>query len=280
MRIFLIFLLFSSVAKAFTLNTNFNAGFSDNEIKYYVTSNSTCLNAGVSASELLSIAEDAAKKFWNTVPTSAMRLKKGGILTTTENLYLTGVLCVTDSVTSCDPATTIPKVNNIVIACNNETGKNFPNSNYYALSVPNHFSKKKIKGSVILINDSGNTQFDKLSRAEMVNILAHEFGHAVGLGHSKDEAALMFSRHFKSRNYLGQDDIDGISYLYPNKLHGCSGILGTIKNIDDQEGPWNFLALLVFSMLATMMALRLTKKFTSKDLATRQAIIRSGTTAP
>lgn len=261
-------LLFTMNAYAFTLNTNINANFDDSEVKIYVTSNSTCTNAGISGSELLSIAVDAANKFWNRVPSSYLRLKEGGTLSTSDTKFLSGILCVTDSDTSCDSATSVPKVNDIVIACNSDTTKNFTSASYYALTVPNNFSNKKIKGSVILVNDSANTQFNKLSREEMVNVIGHELGHAVGLGHTKDKAALMYYSEFFSRHRLGQDDVDGITYLYPNKLHGCSGIFGTINTIgnDDNLPPpaaLAFITQLIFGMLAIFGLLIFTKNITN-----------------
>lgn len=253
-------------AQAFTLNTNINANFDKEDVKFYVTSNSDCTNAGISKEELLSIATDAANKFWNKVPTSYLRLKEGGILSTTDSKFLSGVLCVADSDTACDSATSIPKVSDIVITCNSDTSKNFTSSSYYALTVPNNFKSKKIKGSVILINDSSNTQFNKLSREEMVNIIGHEMGHAVGLGHTKDKAALMYYSEFSSRHRLGQDDIDGITYLYPNKLHGCSGIFGTINSIDSDDitppGSFAFVTQFFLGILLIFGFLGLSKNIT------------------
>ena len=263
----LISFLFMAQANAFTLNTNINANFDSTEVKIYVTENSSCTNAGISKTELLSIAMDAANKFWNKVPTSYLRLKEGGILSTTDTKFLSGILCVVDSDTSCDAATSVPKVKDIVIACNTDTTKNFTSPGYYGLTVPNNFKSKKIKGSVILINDSAGSAFDQLSREEMVNVLGHEIGHAVGLGHTNDKAALMYHTEFSDRHRLGQDDIDGITYLYPNKLHGCSGIFGTINTIDHDNilpppGALSFLSQLVFGILAVFGLLIFTKNIT------------------
>lgn len=244
MKLLIGFLLLSLVnlSFAFTLNTNIDANFDKKEVKVYVTSNSTCTNAGVSAESLLDMAEDAAEKFWNRVPTSYLRIRRGGILQTTDSKFLTGKLCVTDSQAVCDSSTSIPAVDDIVIACNSNTTDNFKSSSYYALSIPNNFSSKKIKGSVIIINDSSNTVFNTLSRSEMVNIIGHEMGHAIGLGHTDDSAALMYHTEFSSRHRLGQDDIDGVTYLYPNKLNGltdCSGIFAGTINSDTNTPPNN-----------------------------------------
>lgn len=274
MRI-LFFLLISFNSYAFTLNTNVNAHFDKEEVKIYVTSNSSCTNAGVTNTQLLDMAAQAADKFWNKVSTSHLRIKKGGVLQTSDTKYLSGILCVTDSDTSCDPNTSVPKATDILIACNSDTTKNFPSASYYALTVPNNFSNKKITGSVILINDSANSTFSTLSSEEMVNVLGHELGHAVGLGHTSDKAALMYYSQFSQRHRLAQDDIDGISFLYPNKLHGCSSIFGTIAVISDDDstppnGTFTFLSQLVFGMLAVFSLLIFTKKITSITFFHRQ----------
>jgi len=226
---------------AFTLITNINANFDSDETSLYVTSNSTCTNAGVSAEELLSIAVDAADKFWNRVPSSYFKINKGGIFSTSDAKFTSGILCVQDSESSCDSSTSVPAVTDIVIACNSDTSTNFTSDSIVAITVPNNFSSKKIAGSVILINDA-HSSFANLSRSEKVNVLGHEIGHAIGLGHSPDDAALMYDSEFSNRERLGQDDIDGITYLYPNKLNGCTGIFGTMLLIgkdDDQGGKGN-----------------------------------------
>jgi len=241
---YLALLLISINSYAFTLNTNIDANFDSKEVKIWVTSNSTCTSAGVTAQTILDMAVDAADKFWNRVPTSYLRIKSGGILQTTESKYLTGRLCVTDSVSVCDPTTSIPAADDIVIACNSNIADNFKSSSYYALTLPNNFSGKKIAGSVIIINDSSNSVFSTLSTDEMINVLGHEIGHAVGLGHTDDKAALMYHTEFSSRHRLGQDDVDGITYLYSNKLHGladCSGVFGTIDEVNNsKQSPLSF----------------------------------------
>ena len=250
-RYIFIFLI-SLNSYAFTLNTNIDAGFDKREVKISVTSNSTCTNAGITANDLLDMANEAAEKFWNRVPTSYLRMKSGGILETADSKYQTGELCVTDSASVCDSATSIPKANDIVISCNSNTTDNFKSSSYLALSIPNNFSGNKISGSIIIINDSANSVFSTLSRDEMVNVLGHEIGHAIGLGHTDDKAALMYHTEFSKRHRLGQDDIDGVTYLYSNKLHGltdCSGIFGGTINMDSSKEIKKSISFLLFMLI-------------------------------
>ena len=88
-------LLFPLTCGAFTLNNNIDAGFSDQQVKIHVSANSTCSNAGVSKESLLEMAEDAANKFWNRVPTSNLSLKTvaEGVEDEKSLIHLSGIGC-------------------------------------------------------------------------------------------------------------------------------------------------------------------------------------------
>lgn len=237
MRFIILSILFSFPSFSFYLNTNIGAAFDKKEVKIYITSNSTCTNAGVDKNDILDMAVAGANKYWNRVPTSSLRIKRGGIYQTTDSKFLTEKLCASDSTTSCPSATSVPKVSDIVIACNSNTTDNFPSSSYLAISAPTNISGSDINGSIILINDSSNTTFATLSTEEMISVLAHEIGHAVGLGHSERDEAMMHYLKNEDRRKLAQDDIDGISYLYPNQFDSCNNFLGL--NISDSKSNNN-----------------------------------------
>ncbi len=224
MKIFFLLLIISSPLFAYTLNNNFGASFKNNEIKVYIAGNTTCSTAQLNIYDLNDLITPANDNFWNRVPTSNIRLSNGGYTDAIDNIN-TGRLCApTDNDCIVDAAATvIPPVDGIVIACNNNPD-NFNGSNVLAVTIPNKFSGRDITGAVILINDS-SVVFAGLSKSDKIGVIAHEVGHAIGLGHTDDTAALMYYRTVKQRKTLGEDDMRGVSYLYPMKLDGM-GLLG------------------------------------------------------
>lgn len=226
----LFILTFSSQSFSFTLNNNFGAAFKNDKVKVSVAGNTTC--TGITPEELKSLIKPSISDFWNSVSTSALRLKDGGFSDSIANIQ-SGFLCPPTDATCIaqgtvnPPKGVIPPVSDIIIACNNNAANFANSSNVLAVTVPNNFSKDKIVGAVILINDTSNA-FYSLSRNEQISVIAHEIGHAIGLGHSENQAALMYYRTVDMREKLGQDDVDGVSYLYPVKMDGC-GLFGTIE---------------------------------------------------
>lgn len=249
MKYFILGILISSITHAYTLNNNFGASFKDNEVKVFVDAGTTCATSGITVTELEAMIPDAVEKFWNTVPTSALKLDAAGfseaIFTMNHGRLCspTDDPCITAGNADPDPTKRlIPAVTDIVIGCN-DNNANFGSGGVLAVTVPNKFSGKKIAGAVILIND-GSTVFGDLSRSDQIAVLAHEIGHAIGLGHSEDKAALMYYRTVNLRKNLGQDDIDGVSYLYPKVVDvfglvegGLLGGCATISYVSDGKNP-------------------------------------------
>jgi hypothetical protein len=235
-----------SFAHAYTLNNNFGASFKDNKVKVYVDSGTTCAVNNITVTELESMIQPAVEKFWNEVPTSALELDPAGFSTAIFTMNHgrlcspTDNNCITTGNADPDPTKRlIPAVTDIIIACNDNSA-NFGGTGVLAVTVPNKFSGKKIAGAVILINDIVST-FGDLSKSDQISVIAHEIGHAIGLGHSEDKAALMYYRTVKLRTNLGQDDIDGVSYLYPIVIDGFGliegGLLGGCGTITDGKNP-------------------------------------------
>jgi hypothetical protein len=60
-----------------------------------------------------------------------------------------------------------------------------------------------------------NTKFNWTTDFDAETVFLHENGHAVGLGHSADINAIMYPSYQAQNRILQQDDIDGITFLYP-----------------------------------------------------------------
>jgi hypothetical protein len=253
MKTLLVAFVFISSAHAYTLNNNFGATFKNNKVKVSVDRSTTCANAGVTVYELEELIKPSVDKFWNTVPTSDLVLKSGGFQDTTTNIN-TGRLCAPtdDECITTAGSTVIPPVDDIIIACNNNA-LNFGDPNVIAVTIPNNFSGKKITGAVILINES-STIFSTLSTSDRIGVIAHEIGHAIGLGHTDDKGALMYYRTVDQRKKLGEDDMRGVSYLYPMQLDG-GGLLGGCGTIDTGAGSINPPFWQMGAMLALMIAI-------------------------
>lgn len=219
---------FSINAKAFTFNNSAKLVFSQDEVLVNVAAN--CTNLGITNEELLSLVGSAVDNFWNQSPTSRLKLKKGSVMNVAAAFH-TGEICV--SGTNCDPNPILKVANDILISCNENT-VNFPSTAILGVTIPNNISGSTIQGALVLINDQAGNQFEDKTKNEKISIIAHELGHAFGLGHSKVEDSLMYFMTMSKRVALGRDDIDGISYLYPKQQPkaGC----GTV-DFDGGTGP-------------------------------------------
>src|SRR5690606_39397756 len=119
MKKFILSLLLTTSAQAYTFNNNFEARFKSDNVNIYVDDQTSCYGAGMTVEELQGFISKAADRFWNRVPTSALRLKTGGFVPAIANIN-TGILCApTDEkcITDAPAGTVIPPVSDIVVAC-------------------------------------------------------------------------------------------------------------------------------------------------------------------
>jgi hypothetical protein len=236
---------------SFTFTNNIGASFGQDSVAVYVTSNSDCSLAGTSKEEILNYLGPAIEDFWNTVNTSRLTITVGGIYQTDDSNFLTGTLCNPDLDSTCT-SNYVPQVNEIVIACNNNTSDNFTSTGIYALTLSNKFEGTTIAGSVILINNAAGSAFNGLSADQKIAVISHEIGHAIGLGHSQFPKNLMYYTTVPKRNALGQDDVDGVSFLYPVKGDGC----GLIGSVSDQNTKNNhFIIYLLMGILLSFFVI-------------------------
>ncbi len=234
----------------FTLFANVTLQFGHHEVPVYVVDegNNACAHGNFTEDDLVGYVEEATR-MWNSVSTSKLVLVPAGKVSGSSTDFTTGELCNWDASyppSDCTNATKVPQVSGIYVACstNANDNQNFPQTGTYSTSIlaattMNNLSGTNIVGSVVLMNtaDSSVAIKDK-SASEIIAIVAHELGHAVGLGHSEQTHSLMYEQSLGVRTALTVDDALGVSYLYPVKLDGC-GLFGTIKRIDEENEPRN-----------------------------------------
>lgn len=236
--VFFLISLVSQNAHAFTLNNSATLVFGKDEVRVNIA-NITCTNIGIDTQELKSIAAEAVDQYWNKAPTSRLKLRGGSVISAAAG-FGTDQICV--GATDCDPNPALAVASDILITCNTNA-VTFPSASILAVTVPNNISGKTIIGSLIMINDRAGNQFAGKSRSEKVSIIAHELGHAFGLGHSPVKDSLMYFSTINMRVSLGADDIDGISYLYPKQQPMSCG------SIDTKNNPTSWLGMLIGLML-------------------------------
>lgn len=198
-------------------------------------STGSCAGNGISDDDLKAAISTVLERFWNTVAESRLRLKTGSAVSR--------------------PISGFAESGEILVGCeamgmNGASGVAYPST--------------ELGSAVVVLNATtftpGNYHPDAL-----INVLAHEMGHAIGLDHSEDPASIMtYSDHdwgFRPA-FLSQDDKDGVVYLYPNKsaILGLFGGCGAIASSEGSSQRSNAvdLGLFLFSILTAWALLRFT----------------------
>jgi len=227
--------LFSSKLFSFTFNNNVTLAFNQKNVAVHLAQG-FCQNLNLSDDQLMSLIEEAIDDYWNTVPTSKLILVIGQKKSLSSSYY-SDPLCSSGTSNRCTPNVTIKVDNDIVVSCNTNS-TNFPSPAILASSMPNNFSGNTIYGSLVLINDTASNGFKSRNREQQKAIIAHEIGHAIGLGHSPVKDSLMYYSDVNYRTRLGLDDIDGVTYLYPKEQpFSCnsSAAFFVDKNLNQQS---------------------------------------------
>lgn len=245
-KLIILGIFFSTNAFSWTINNTARAGFPTSDITIKIGSD-TCSNAGLTPSSLETIVKDAITDYWNKVPTSSLKLETAGN---------SGISLTADDLNSAAAKTAH---NTILIGCSQNAGLFTSNS---ILGLGGIGCGTGYCVGVVLMNDKAGTNLGSVDRATVVTALSHEIGHAIGLGHSSIRGSIMYyDLTGKTQKTLHQDDIDGVSYLYPNKksLGGLGGACGTIedKNFGNKK---NFLGSMLLGLFALFFFNQSTKK--------------------
>ncbi len=244
-------IIFTLNLKAWTLSRSDRLGFSSNKIRVLIGSDD-CTNAGITASELRSYTVDAVEEFWGTVSTSSLELNVEEV----SNISLSG-----DTL-----STAVNKIDNnaIIIGCN-DNATIFTSNNI--LGVGGLGCAGTDCSGAVLMNNKAGTVLSVSDRQTIVAALAHELGHAFGLGHTSVKSALMYYDATGVINKaLHQDDIDAVSYLYPSEKK-LGGLLGSCSTVVRSRNPdINFAISLFLGLLAAMSLIGIKKRgpFTKK----------------
>jgi hypothetical protein len=226
-------LLLPNAAHAFTFMANNMKGWSNTTVSFRLNPNA----CSVSQSALIAAIERAAD-LWNSVPTSKLKVQYGGLTSDT------GLQAV--PVVECDAA--------------------MGNTSTVGLgSIAVNSAGTILQGRVRLNSTSGSAGDIGTKTTTTLEIaLTHEIGHVLGIGHTPSEEALMhFSIAQKTNLSLAQDDIDALTYLYPNKEPADGTVLGCGSLSGPDSSPWDGMAQwsLMLLVLAIGLALRLRQAF-------------------
>jgi hypothetical protein len=218
------FCIFSPFAHAFTLISSTGAHFpvSDVPIDY---NDSSCSSAFTTA-QLTSYIEGAIGQYWNSIPSAGMKLSLGNSSTSA-------------------PSFGNPLVNNrILVVCRTSWS-----GGASALAVGTMSWTSTQTGGLMDLNiGGGSADLRNTSDAGKIRVIAHEMGHALGLGHSDKDYALMYFQ-LVSQSGISEDDEAGFTYLYPssmsNAFTNCAGIQPPNSNDTGLKLEFVFTALYV-----------------------------------
>jgi hypothetical protein len=217
------------------------------EISVYYD-NQTCSNAGLTASSIQSLTEEAVDTYWNSVATTSLKLNSKSILNT-------GLGASASSATALNYIANVSN-NSILIICADNL------SSINTLAVGTMTCSGDICAGAVLLNNKGGTVLASADHATVVATLAHEIGHAVGIGHTSVKGALMYydatGVTYKS---LAQDDIDAVTYLYPNdkSLGGLGGACGSVDF--DHKNNINFFTSMLLGLFLMIGVAQTSKKY-------------------
>ena len=242
LKIFIPIFFFCQLADAYTLTQAGIRGFKLETISIHLNPSNCPVDIGIYL--------DDAIDFWNSAPRSGVHLQRA------EDV----------GISMADALSFNFFVQVVVMCSTNMQGDVGTDSALGVGSSVDTNSDGHLDRGVLVINMdvSSGARFDIQPDGIKKTTVRHEIGHVLGLGHSSEEAALMFfSADQKEEANLHQDDIDGISHLYPQDelsgdyFFGCASI-GLKKKPSNPSGS---LALLLLPILL-LLTLRFRRRET------------------
>jgi hypothetical protein len=221
--LFLLLLILHLNLHAFTLSSRQPARYTaaNDEITIRI-SDQECSNAGLTVAQLRSFAIEALDQYWNGVTASRVTFVVGDDISVSTNTLENMAASLDEIVIGCSDSATI-----------------FTNAS--TLAVGGMINSTPPYG-IVAINDRVGTPFPSQSELNKKATFAHEFGHAIGIGHSRITYSLMYYQISAAvlQEHLAEDDADAITYLYPmEKEWGMPiGSCGTIALLggSDSDG--------------------------------------------
>lgn len=194
----LLLLLLCPAALGWTVVGQGIAGWDTKRLTVYVNTQ----GCSVEESKLLATL-DASINAWNGLPTTGVELQRQ-LQTSAPDVsgFIAGTLTEVP-VILCDP---------------NFSASNNVDGNFVPAATRLSSTGGRLSYGGILLNSEAatNAEISQLSSEELLITVAHELGHVLGLGHSGHPEALMYySINGKTSAIVTQDDLDGVSYLYP-----------------------------------------------------------------
>ena len=176
-----------------------------------------CSNLTDTYTDIEALLKEAVDEYWNQVYTSSINFKVGENIDVTDN-NATALFNAAD--------------NFIAVGCAEASSTNTFAAASLGCSTLNG-TCINAKGYLYVNNKSGSV-WENAARQTKIAILAHELGHAIGIGHSDKSYALMYfaTNNSDIQYYLSEDDADAVTFLYPDdpELLGLGGNCGAVAS--------------------------------------------------
>jgi len=222
-------------------------GWKQKKLTFYVNT----ANCTLSENELFAII-DRALAAWNGIPSTDLELVRSSTPATDGDAELRA-----------GTATQVP-----LVVCSTHLADYSQDPNAILGFMP--FSQIDSEGYInysglVLNAEVGSAaEISTLSASEVELVVGHEIGHVLGLGHSADSDALMYFQLNKTFLLITQDDMDGITQLYPRNefLAGAFGC----SSVHQRETRLPVHGLLGFFLFTALVIVAARKKFSIEPL--------------